>query len=101
VAVNPVRTCIGCGQTDDHPRHVIVVGEVDVPWHIDCHVLAAGCAICRHLLDGVGGVDGNPKGDMLRDHLDALPPLEVEHVENDDPADPHNLTSAVITAQEA
>ena len=100
MSVNPVRPCIGCGQTDDHPRHVLVVGDADVPWHMDCHVITTGCALCQHQLAGVGGVDGNPKGDALRDHLVGLPPLQVEHVANDDDSDPHNLTTAVITPLE-
>lgn len=101
MADNPVRGCIGCGRRDNHPRHVVVVGDAEVPWHMDCHVIAAGCAVCEHQLAGVGGIDGNPKGDALREHLLSLPPVQVEHVANDDDTDPHNLTTAVVTAVEA
>lgn len=44
-AGRPVRTCIGCMQSDDHPRHVIDVGDGEVTWHFDCHA-AAGCESC-------------------------------------------------------
>lgn len=78
MASNPVRPCIGCGQADDHPRHVVVVasGEehVEVLWHMDCHDLATGCDVCHAQLEGVGGVDGNPKGDQLRAHLETTGP---------------------------
>jgi hypothetical protein len=100
MSANPVRTCIGCGQQDDHPRHVIDAGGTDVTWHMDCHVFAAGCEVCKHQLDGVGGAKGNPKGDKLRAHLQSLPPVEVEHVDNTDGSDPQNLTTATITPLE-
>lgn len=100
MSVNPVRNCIGCGQRDDHPRHVVVVGEAEVPWHMDCHVITTGCAICEYQLAAVGGVDGNPKGEALRAHLVSLQPAVVEHIENDDDSDPHNLTTAVVTPVE-
>jgi hypothetical protein len=67
---NPVRPCIGCGASDDHPRHVVVVADgTAVPWHMDCHALASGCEVCAGQLEGVGGAAGNPKGDLLREHL--------------------------------
>lgn len=63
---NPVRTCIGCAQTDDHPRHVIELGTGDiVTFHMDCHVIAAGCEICEAQIEGADGV----KGQELREHL--------------------------------
>lgn len=38
------RTCIGCGQTDDHPRLVVAgtLGDhkADITWHHDCWVIA-------------------------------------------------------------
>jgi hypothetical protein len=67
---NPVRTCIGCAKTDDHPRHATFTPDgADVSWHMDCHAIAAGCEICKAQLEGVGGIDANPKGDKLREHL--------------------------------
>lgn len=67
---NPVRPCIGCAQRDDHPRHVLVAPDgTQIPWHMDCHALASDCEVCTAQLEGVGGVDGNPKGDALRAHL--------------------------------
>lgn len=60
------RTCIGCGQTDDHPRHVVAgIANVDVNWHMDCHVNATGCPVCA---TQIGDADG-AQGDDLRVHL--------------------------------
>lgn len=55
----PMRTCIGCGQTDDHPRHVIDTGTTqDVTWHIDCHAVASppcgSCAAQAAVATGTG-----------------------------------------------
>jgi hypothetical protein len=50
-----MRTCIGCLQTDDHPRHVIDTGTgEDVTWHFDCHA-AAGCESCAQQSAGADG----------------------------------------------
>jgi hypothetical protein len=60
-----IRVCIGCGQTDDHPRHVVVVGDgSEVPWHMDCHALT-GCEVCSSQIANADGA----KGDELRLHL--------------------------------
>ena len=67
--MHPIRNCIGCGGKDDHPRHVMAVGDGNVNWHMDCHVLATNCDVCVAQLDDAGGVAGNPKGQKLRDHL--------------------------------
>lgn len=62
------RTCIGCTQTDDHPRHVISMpNEVEVNWHMDCHAIATGCEVCQASVAGANGVIG----DALREHLTA------------------------------
>lgn len=78
----PTRLCIGCGQTDDHPRHQIGKQE---PWHMDCHVLATGCGICAAQLaacDTSTDSDG-VIGDVLFDRLVALPPAQVTHLDDD------------------
>jgi hypothetical protein len=63
---NPVRTCIGCEQTDDHPRHVVAHPDGStVTWHMDCHAIASGCDVCRDQTAAANGV----KGDELRAHL--------------------------------
>lgn len=63
---NPVRTCIGCAQSDDHPRHVLATLDgAAVTWHMDCHSIATGCEICSAQIDGAKG----SKGDDLRKHL--------------------------------
>lgn len=63
---NPTRTCIGCAQTDDHPRHVVAMpGGVEVTWHMDCHAIATECEICVGIVASANGA----KGDKLRTHL--------------------------------
>lgn len=34
----PVRTCPGCGQTDDHPRMLVIdsANARELPFHYDC-----------------------------------------------------------------
>jgi len=62
----PVRTCIGCTQADDHPRHVIALPDgSEVTWHMDCHQLATGCEVCTSQIAGAEG----KTGDDLRLHL--------------------------------
>lgn len=63
-----IRSCIACGQADDHPRHVIAQGDASILWHMDCHVIATGCEVCEQQ---IGGADG-AQGDELRTHLLAL-----------------------------
>ena len=62
-AGRPVRSCLGCGATDDHPRHVIDVGDpnTDVAWHLDCHA-RAGCDSCAAQTADADGATGT---DML------------------------------------
>lgn len=69
----PMRVCtrehngmeIGCGRTDDHPRHVIEnPGGEDITVHKDCHA-AAGCVSCRAEIQGADGAIGQ---EML-DHI--------------------------------
>lgn len=63
---HPVRTCIGCTQSDNHPRHVVALSDgSEVTWHMDCHELATGCEVCRaQITDAMGVI-----GDALRTHL--------------------------------
>lgn len=67
----PVRLCIGCGQRDDHPRHVINGRQ---PWHMDCHVLATGCATCARQLEAceTSTASDGVIGEVLRERLVAL-----------------------------
>lgn len=68
--MNPVRKCAICGQVDDHPRHVHTLPDGgDFSIHMDCCANARNCESCTGQLEGVGGVDGNPKGEALREHL--------------------------------
>lgn len=73
----PQRTCTGCGQTDDHPRHVIAVpaGQPLVNFHMDCHRLI-GCPICTEQLKNADGAQGTE----LRGHLIAKDALTDERV---------------------
>lgn len=57
------RTCIGCGLTDDHPRHVIVLPDnTEVSWHMDCHARTAQCEACSHSV----AIGAGATGDDLR-----------------------------------
>lgn len=61
------RSCIGCGQVDDHPRHIVPAGDTDVFWHHDCHA-TTGCEVCEAVAaEGL-------KGDELREHIVANDP---------------------------
>lgn len=64
---NPVRTCIGCKKTDDHPRHVMVEGveQIQVTWHMDCHAIATDCPICAGVVAGAK----EATGEKLRTYL--------------------------------
>jgi hypothetical protein len=61
-------TCIGCGQNDNHPKHVVVIDDTheSVAWHMDCHSRASTpCPVCTTQTAGASGVTG----DDLRAHL--------------------------------
>lgn len=63
---NPIRTCLGCTQTDDHPRHVIDLDGVNLTnWHPDCHAQITGCENCAVLVKSAGG----KTGEALRTHI--------------------------------
>lgn len=77
----PMRPCgglgIGCGQVDDHPRHVIDTGnpEEEVAFHLDCHA-SYGCESCA------AQVQGRPKnatGQKMLDHLLEQAPAVPQH----------------------
>lgn len=59
-----LRNCIGCGQVDDHPRHVIDVGGENVYWHHDCHALTTGDPVSAAV------AEAGLKGDELRAHIE-------------------------------
>jgi hypothetical protein len=67
---NPVTTCVGCGQVDDHPKHVTVVNDgqhTDVRWHHDCHAAAnPPCSVCASIMEA--GAAGKT-GEDLRAHI--------------------------------
>ncbi len=70
---NPVRTCIGCAQTDDHPRHVIIAGDgVEVTWHQDCHAIATGCESCTEHTAKARGKTGEDFRKHITKHYAAL-----------------------------
>lgn len=72
---NPVRTCLACGQTDDHPRHVIALPDGnDVNYHMDCCQIVKGCEHCAAAREG--GED--KKGDELRTHIVENAPAREE-----------------------
>jgi hypothetical protein len=68
-----IGTCIGCGQTDDHPHHrVALPGGEEVVWHNDCHARAnPPCPICTAVTDSHGDT---LKGEALRAFIVAADP---------------------------
>ncbi len=64
-----VRTCVGCTQTDTHPRHDVIIQiapELQVAsWHLDCHALVTGCESC---IGQTVGSDGKT-GEDMRAHI--------------------------------
>jgi hypothetical protein len=63
---NPVRPCLGCGQSDDHPRHVIDLdGQNVANWHHDCHSVITNCELCAPIVKGAKG----KTGDDLRNYI--------------------------------
>lgn len=69
-----MRTCIGCTQTDDHPKDIVDHGTFMVVWHLDCHVITVDCRSCKNRLADAKGA----KGETLRAHLVSLPPLVLD-----------------------
>jgi len=68
---NPIGTCLGCRQTDDHPKHLVVVGpsHEHVSWHYDCHAIAnPPCPLCVDVL-ALREEDDNGIGEEMRAHL--------------------------------
>lgn len=63
----PMRSCVVCGQHDDHPRCLVDDGTgADLNYHKDCHRNAFGDLPCHAVL--TAGGDGL-KGDALRAHI--------------------------------
>lgn len=63
---NPVFSCLGCGQSDDHPKHVIDLDGTNLArWHYACHASVAGCEICVPIAEAAMG----KTGEDLRTHL--------------------------------
>lgn len=66
---NPIRPCIGCGQSDDGPRDVVVIGDKVALWHTDCHArVDPPCPSCSWLVKHQGDL----RGDAWRAHIGAL-----------------------------
>lgn len=70
VVERPLRTCVICKQTDDHPRHDEIVQLapelVVASFHLDCHALLdPPCESCAAQVAGADGVTG----DAMRAHI--------------------------------
>lgn len=72
---NPAKTCLGCGQTDDHPKHVHVQPDhSETAWHMDCHARAnPPCEPCTMQIKDSPGV-GAAHAEELRAHIVANDP---------------------------
>jgi hypothetical protein len=57
-------TCLGCSQTDDHPKHGVGLPDGSTAyWHNDCHATVTGCKVCS--ANAAQGL----KGDELLNHI--------------------------------
>jgi hypothetical protein len=56
-----LRNCMGCGQTDDHPRHHAVQPDGSSAYfHLDCHArLDPPCEVCSRQVAGSSGATGS------------------------------------------
>lgn len=69
-------TCIGCGQTDNHP--MILTGPLDeapIYWHHDCFVIAKrpGWEDIKTAIEGAQGATGHALRMHLAGHRDTTP----------------------------
>lgn len=73
----PLTTCLACGQTDDHPKHSVMVDPAGgwADWHLDCHAQVTGCEDCSRRI--AGRPDG-ATGAQLLEHLLAPTPTATE-----------------------
>lgn len=64
-----LRTCLACSQTDDHPRHEILLQvqpELLVAgMHLDCCAQVRGCESCKAQTEGAAG----KTGEAMRQHI--------------------------------
>lgn len=59
-----LRTCIVCGQEDDHPRHVIALPDGNTAlYHHDCHARLTGDPVSKAV------AECGLTGDELRKHI--------------------------------
>lgn len=68
-AALPIRLCVGCKQSDDHPRHdeIIQIAPelIEASWHLDCCALIKKCESCAARIVGAEGKTGNE----MRSHI--------------------------------
>jgi hypothetical protein len=63
---NPVFACLACGQSDDHPKHVVDLDGTHIArMHMDCCASVRGCEICAPVVKAAKG----KTGEALRDHI--------------------------------
>lgn len=54
-----VRPCLGCEQSDDHPKHVRALRDgSEVAFHLDCHAIQ-GCRSCIQQTRNQGDARGD------------------------------------------
>lgn len=84
----PMRTCVGCMQTDDHPKDQFVRDDgTSVFWHHDCHAIAdPPCESCAWLVahkgDGMVGSEWLQQTQVVHDAMSAEQ-LELHPAERD------------------
>ena len=58
------RNCLGCGQTDDHPRVLAINTDGSTSyWHHDCHARTTGDPVSAAV------AESGLTGDELREHI--------------------------------
>lgn len=64
---NPIKTCLACGQTDDHPRHThVLLDHSEVGHHFDCGArMEPPCESCTQRSAGSAGKTGEAMRQFL------------------------------------
>lgn len=70
-AAAELRTCMGCGQSDDHPKHHAVQADGgSAYWHMDCHSrVDPPCPSCTpQVAEAKGATGGDFRAHIIRIH---------------------------------
>lgn len=77
-------TCLGCGQNDDHPKHLVGLQDGSTAaWHMDCHARATDCATCSANVADKGDVKGSDFRKHIEDNRPFAQLMDEDGVIND------------------